>query len=165
MIVAWPGVTDAGSRSSVPTISMDLFPTILEMADVEIPESHRPTVDGKTLVPFLRTGKEPETERPLFWHMPHQWGARGPGIEPFTSMRLGKWKCYYFHDGPRVELYDLSKDLSETNDVAAANTETVNALLLRMNNWFQQTGAQLSNDTSSGEEIQRPGSFISGRNN
>ena len=44
-------------------------------------------------------------------------GASGPGIEPFTAIRQGKWKLIFFHDGKRYELYNLEKDIGETNDV------------------------------------------------
>ena len=165
LIVAWPGVTDSGDRSNIPTISMDLFPTILDMANVEIPVAHQPLVDGESLVPLLKKEGVLPMDRPLLWHMPHQWGARGPGIEPFTSLRKGHWKCYYFHDGPRVELYDLADDLSETRNVAVENTDTVRELLMEMGACLEKTDSQLSIDITTGSEIIRPGVRTSRGNN
>ena len=94
--------------------------------------------------------------------MPHQWGASGPGIEPFTSYRRERWKLLFFHDGPRVELYDLDSDLGETRDLAADHPEIVDRLLLELDDWMTTTGADLSLDKATGSPIARPGSLIRG---
>jgi arylsulfatase A-like enzyme len=151
-MVAWPGVTDEPSRTDTPTIAMDIHATILEMAGVEVPS----TTDGESLVEVLTGDGELDRGLPLVWHMPHQWGAKGPGIEPFTSIRIGSFKCYFFHDGPRVELYDLGNDLSETNDLAQAQPEVVRQCLLEMDAWFDATDAQSSISKPSGEPVIRP---------
>ena len=89
--------------------------------------------------------------------MPHQWGASGPGIEPFSSIRRGSWKLYYFHDGPRIELYDLSEDPGETSEIAAANLEICRALLMDLDAWFKETGAEMSIDRNSNQPVMMPG--------
>jgi hypothetical protein len=100
----------------------------------------------------------PARDRPLVWTMPHQWGASGPGIEPFTSIRRGDWKLLWFHDGPRIELYDLAGDLGETNDVAADHPELVRELLRELDAWYADTGASRSLLTETGEPIGLPSS-------
>ena len=91
--------------------------------------------------------------------MPHQWGAPGPGIEPFSSIRKGQWKLLYFHDGPRVELYDLSSDLEERDDLATDQLETTCRLLRELDAWFRETGASTSLLTDTGKPIESPASF------
>src|SRR5205823_2559373 len=80
---ARPGVTRAGrgTRDSgscdVPVSSIDFFPTILEMAGVR-PDAEHP-VDGVSLVPLLKGGKELKREA-LYWHYPHYSNQGGrPG--------------------------------------------------------------------------------------
>ncbi|MCH2161604.1 MAG: sulfatase [Phycisphaerales bacterium] len=160
LLIAWPGVTDQAERSDLPVISMDLHPTILEMSGVAEPATRVP-VDGESLVALLKDGKGPPPDRSLVWHMPHQWGAAGPGIEPFTSIRKDRWKLLYFHDGPRVELYDLSSDLSEQHDLAQDRPAITRQLLLDLDAWFKDTGARISLLKGKGEEVESPASFAS----
>lgn len=157
LIIAWPGVVPGGTRNSTPVISMDLFPTIIEMAETTASEDIDLPGDGWNLAPILRGTEEGEAERRLTWHMPHQWGASGPGIEPFSSIRRGFWKLYYFHDGPRIELYDLSEDPGETSEIAATNLEICRALLMDLDAWFKETGAEMSIDRNSNQPVMMPG--------
>ncbi len=153
------GLHADGRRVSTPVTTTDLFPTLLECASVEIPDAHASTVDATSLVGLLRAdaaGAPPSADRGLAWHMPHQWGAKGPGIEPFTSWRRGPWTLLYFHDGPRIELYDLSADLGETSDLAEARPEIVRALLLELDAWIEASQAKLSTELATGRSIPRP---------
>lgn len=154
-VVRWRGVTAAGSVSATPVISQDLFPTLLAAAGVALPENT--PVDGVDLASLLRGARGPTVYRPLVWHQPHQWGARGPGIEPFTSIRLGDEKLIFFHAGPRFELYDLSDDIGETRDLAPERPERVRVLAGALDAWFASTGASLSIDRATGEPIAAPG--------
>ena len=36
-------------------------------------------------------------ERPLYWHYPHFWGVAGPGIEPYSAIRVGQWKLIFYY--------------------------------------------------------------------
>src|SRR6185503_16963372 len=60
MIVHWPGVTKPGSVCETPVITMDLFPTILEITGQK--EAARKGVDGANLVPLLRQDGELKRE-------------------------------------------------------------------------------------------------------
>ena len=156
------GLHADGRRVDTPVTTTDLFPTLLELAGVAIPAEHAATLDAISITGLLeeRTAAEPPAfDRGLAWHMPHQWGAKGPGIEPFTSWRRGDWKLLYFHDGPRIELYDLAADLGETTDLAASRPEVARRLLLELDAWMTATGANLSIDLATGEPITRPAAF------
>ena len=150
---------------SCSAIPHDLFPTLVAAAGASIPSSHAPRVEGIDLTPVL-AGAEPPL-RPLFWHMPHFWGIRGPGIEPYSAVRLGDHKLLWFHStpvpgaegapptngGPRFELYDLGADLGETRDLAAEEPATVAALARVLGDWLVSTDAQLSLDGASGAVV------------
>ena len=154
-VIHWPGLTEPGSRSDAPVVTYDLYPTILTAAGVTLPAET--TLDGHDLSPIL-SGRisDDQAERIIGWNQPHQWGASGPGIEPFTSIRQGTWKLIYFHAGPRFELYDLENDLGETTDLASSDPGRVRAMAEVMTKWIDQTGAQLSNDLETGEPIPTP---------
>ena len=57
LIVSWPGVTQPGTVSDAPVITMDLFPSLVEMAG--LPAAARTAVDGVSLAPLLRGEKTP----------------------------------------------------------------------------------------------------------
>ena len=83
-------------------------------------------------------------ERPLYWHMPHFWGPRGPGIQPFSSIRRGPWKMiYYHHPEPKRVLFQLQEDLGESRDVAQQNPQILQSLSKQLANHLRQTGASL----------------------
>jgi arylsulfatase A-like enzyme len=160
-VIALPGDEDDGHRESTPVTAIDLLPTLTELANVEVPADHAAILDGESIVALLdeRTPRSgPARDRPLVWTMPHQWGASGPGIEPFTSIRRGDWKLLWFHDGPRVELYDLANDLGETTDVATDHPDLVQELLSELDAWYAETGASRSLLTATGEPIGLPSS-------
>ena len=69
-------------------------------------------IDGVSFVPLLKQKNGYPKDRPLFWHFPHNYG-----VEPFSSMRKGDWKLIYFHADEHFELYNLKKDISESNNL------------------------------------------------
>ena len=158
-LIAWPGVTDqegrAGTTVDTPIISHDFYPTILVMAGLQTDLA--PEMDGRELSSLL-TGRKAlfDDSRVLGWHQPHQWGLQGPGIEPFTSIRQGHWKLIFFHGDRRLELYNLQEDLGETKDLAEDMPAKAQAMAKVMQDWIDQTGAQLSIDKKTGKPIPGP---------
>lgn len=139
LIVKVPGVTQAGMACDTPVITMDFFPTLLELAGADKSAS-RTAVDGVSIVPLLRGEKEtPHAE--LFWHYPHYWN--GGKISPYSVAHIGDWKLIRFYETGREELYNLKSDLSETNDLAEANTGKRKELSARLDAWLKEVGAQM----------------------
>lgn len=151
-VIRWPGVARAGEREDTAIISQDFFSTIVNAAGANLPQG----LDSRDLAPLLRDAKGEIKSRTLGWNQPHQWGASGPGIEPFTSIREGAWKLIYFHSGRRFELYDLAHDIGETSDLAQDMPGRVILLAKVMQDWIDNTGAQLSIDPAKGREILGP---------
>ncbi|MFT5205275.1 MAG: arylsulfatase A-like enzyme, partial [Phycisphaerales bacterium] len=82
------GLDKKASVNDANVITHDLFPTILQYAGIDVPDDH--VIDGIAV-------EDMQSDRVIGWHQPHQWGASGPGIEPFTAIRQGKWKLIFFH--------------------------------------------------------------------
>jgi arylsulfatase A-like enzyme len=139
------GLDKKPSINTANIITHDLFPTIIKYARATIPEGH--IIDGVDL-------DKPNESRISGWHQPHQWGASGPGIEPFTAIRQGKWKLIFFHDGERYELYDLEIDIGETNNVCSTNQEVCQLMQKQLAMWAIQRNAQPSILTETGEAIE-----------
>ncbi len=140
-------VQDLDKKSSVNTenvISHDLFPTILQYAGIDAPDNH--VIDGIAL-------EDVHGDRVIGWHQPHQWGAAGPGIEPFTAIRQGKWKLIFFHADERYELYDLVRDIGETVNVKSKYPFKFREMRNTLLNWAINREAQPSILIETGEPV------------
>ena len=135
-IIRAPGVTQPGSVSNQPIVSMDFFPTMLELAGLPPkPDLH---ADGRSLLPELK-GKKGKP-RPLYWHYPHYHGSTW---RPGASIRDGDWKLIKFYDHEKVELYNLKEDPSESNDLAKQNSKIAKDLEHKLVAWQKRMNAKL----------------------
>lgn len=160
-VVRWPGVVEAGSKSSVPITLVDLFPTFLAAAVVPIPDGK--TLDGESLLPLMK--QEGNLKRSaIFWHFPGYLNSavtrgRDPVFRtrPVSVIRKGDWKLHLYHeqwqlDGGRaaiasnnaVELYNLAEDVGERKNVASEQTAKRDELIEDLLAWFDSTGALLA---------------------
>ncbi|OAV45287.1 sulfatase [Lewinella sp. 4G2] len=106
-----PGYTEPGSQPTSLVTGVDLYPTLLELAGLRLqPEEHR---DGISLIPALSGDTLPE--RDLVWHYPH-YGNQGG--EPSSILRRGDWKLIHYYEDGRDELYQLSTDAGEQQDLS-----------------------------------------------
>jgi arylsulfatase A-like enzyme len=140
LIVYWPGVTKAGSVSDTPVISMDLYPTMLEMAAVK--DVANKTMDGVSLVPLLRQSGSLKRDA-IFWHYPHYQHYQLGGTTPYSAIHAGDFKLIEFHDDMRVELYNLREDIGEKHDLAKEMPDKVEELRRRLHDWRKEMGAQM----------------------
>ncbi len=136
LIVTWPGVTKGAQVEATPAITMDLYPTLLELAGVKPMQS---LVDGISLAPLLRSGAKPDRDA-IFWHYPHYHPG---GATPYSAIRSGDLRLVHFYEDGRDELYDLAHDVGETKDLAAAQPERAKALRTRLDAWLKSVDAQL----------------------
>jgi arylsulfatase A-like enzyme len=140
LIVYWPNHTTAGSASDTPVITMDLFPTILEMAGL----AHVGVrdVDGVSLAPLLEQSGDIR-ERSLFWHYPHYQHYQLEGTTPYGAVRRGDHRLIEFYDDHRVELYDLREDVGERNNLAVSSPKLVKSMQDELHAWLHDVDAQM----------------------
>lgn len=124
-IAWWPGVVPAGIESTTTTMTMDLFPTLLELAGLNRPAADTPVrLDGVSFAPVLLRN-EALPERTLFWR---QGDSR--------AVRSGNWKLVSIHDAP-FELYDLASDIGERKNLAKDQPDKLRELVGRHREWAQ----------------------------
>jgi len=117
-------------------MTIDIYPTVLELAGVKPLES---LVDGISLGGLLKHGTKPvRTE--LFWHYPHYHPG---GATPYSAIRSGDLRLVHFYEDGRDELFDLSADAGETQDLAYARPAQAKALRSRLDSWLNSVDAQL----------------------
>ncbi len=126
MIASWPGKITPGSESSHISAFWDIFPTVMDILGKDVNES----IDGISLLPTLLGKDGQEEHNYLYWEF-HERGGR-------LALRQGDWKLvkYNVNKEPigEYELYDLSKDIGEENNLAAKMPEKVNELRVLLEN-------------------------------
>ena len=142
--VRWPKKIKAGAKVDTPVTGLDFYPTYMDILDLKLENK---TLDGISIKALLE-GTGDIKERALFWHFPIYLqaysvgndGSRDPlfRTRPGSTMRFGKWKLHeYFEDGA-FELYDLSKDIGEQNDLSKSMPERVQELAKMLKDWRSQ---------------------------
>ncbi|MCM4174122.1 arylsulfatase [Arenibacter sp. TNZ] len=120
MIVSWPGKIIPKSKTDHVSAFWDIFPTLSEIVGVPVPEN----LDGISFLPTLiQSGNQLEHDY-LYWEF-HEKGGR-------QALRKGDWKAVKYDvlknpDAP-MELYNLSEDIGEENNVAESHPEVVNEM-------------------------------------
>ena len=138
-IARWPSITKPGGRcDSYIHNSLDLAPTLLEIAGAEIPTG----LDGQTLVPLLK-GDSQDRLREAFceFHGCHM------GLYSIRMLQTDRFK-YIFHVNDIDELYDQENDPYELTNLAQdpAYADELKALRLRMVDWLAKTNDHLYNE-------------------
>lgn len=118
MIARWPGKIAAGATSDHVSAFWDVMPTLGAIADVPVPED----VDGISMLPTLLGNYDEQVQHGyLYWEFHERGGKQAVRKGDWKAVRLGVTKD---RNAP-IELYDLSDDLGEVNDVAQAHPDIV----------------------------------------
>jgi arylsulfatase A len=128
-IAWWPGKIAAGSSTEEITSMMDFLPTFAALAEAKLPEKK---IDGGNLWPLLAGANNAKSPHDVFFYF------KGLKLE---AIRHGSMKLHLSvvenlpakgknedRKGPQPRLYDLSKDIGESNDLALAMPSEVTRL-------------------------------------
>ncbi|MDP1561423.1 MAG: sulfatase-like hydrolase/transferase [Pirellulaceae bacterium] len=150
LFVVWPGVTQPGRICTEPVTQLDIFPTLCQLSNSEIPESA--TIDGQSWLPLMRKSI-PWPSRALFWHFPAYLesyrqridGQRDPLFRsrPCSVIREGRWKLIHYFEDQTSRLYDIELDPSESIDWSVRRRDVTKNLLGKLELWQTETGADL----------------------
>jgi arylsulfatase A-like enzyme len=128
-VIHWPaGGLIGGTKWDGLCGALDMFPTLIAMTGATMPQT-RP-LDGKNVWPALRDRQPSPVESYYF-----VWRDE-------DAIRTADWKLHRFFD--RFELYDITKDETESTNVAAAHPDVVKTLAAKMDAWAESLGAALS---------------------
>jgi arylsulfatase A-like enzyme len=126
-VISWPGKIKAGSVSEQVNLSMDIFPTLAEVAGIKLEHE----VNGRGFLPTLLGQSMEEIERPLYF-VRREGGTRYGG-KAYHALRLGDWKLLQNSPYQPQELYNLKDDPMEEKNVIKDNPkiyQQLNALLM-----------------------------------
>jgi arylsulfatase A-like enzyme len=126
MIALWPEKIVAGSSSDHISAFWDMMPTFAELSGIEPPKN----IDGISMLPSLLNNKEQQKHDYLYWEF-HEKGGR-------IALRKDNWKAVRYNvlkdPNSKIELYDLSIDPSESNNVADEHPDLVKELTNTLEN-------------------------------
>lgn len=136
-IVRGPGI-EADSWCHRRIVGYDLFPTLCQLAGVT--ESLPSTIEGGNIA-HLFAGKDEPVKRPreeVVFHFPHYQGDT-----PHTALFLGNHKLIRFYEDNSLLLYDVSRDISERNNLVDQMPGVTKNLEERMNAYLAMLNAQM----------------------
>ena len=124
-LASYPGVFPAGLTFAHPVSTLDIFPTVTALTGTTPPAN----LDGVNLAPFLTGQKTTAPHDALFF-----------SINGLGAVRSDRRKLVLATDGT-PELFDLSRDLAEKNNLAPAQPDRVKALREKWQAWHSRLPA------------------------
>jgi len=123
-IACWPGKIKPGTVTNQTTMTMDLFPTMVEMTGAKLPDDLK--LDGVSLLPVLQGRSLPE--RTLFWRFRKE-----------HAVRKGPWK-FLVRDKQQY-LFNLEADIGETNNLMQSRPDLAETLRTEYLAWEKDVTA------------------------
>ncbi len=139
LIIRGPGIKP-NSWCHTRVVGYDFFPTFCEwggVAKATLPKG----IEGGGIVPLLGDNSPGDVRRPreeLVFHFPHYQGDT-----PHSAIFLGDSKLLHFYEDDHDELYDLSQDLGERQNLAAQRPAETRQLRERLQKYLVAVNAQL----------------------
>jgi len=140
LVISAPGLVAKNHRVRALARSVDVMPTLLELAGVPIPG----TVQGVSLAGQARGGAEGPSDRASFAMTDELYLAFG--WSPLRSIEQGGWK---YVRAPKPELYELSSDPGERTNRAAGDADRVRELEALLARELEATKGSLRHEETS----------------
>jgi len=149
MVVRWPGKVAAGRKCAAPVISIDFYPTFLEIAGAS--KSTNQVLDGVSLMPLLLNAGGLSREA-IFWHFPCYLQNIPKGYRqdshdgrwrtsPCSVVRKGDWKLLEFFEDGSLELYNLKNDIGERKNLVNEKPGKAKELHALLKQWRESINA------------------------
>jgi arylsulfatase A-like enzyme len=145
----WPARFPKPIRTNIPAVHMDMYPTALAAAGVNLPD-HRP-IDGMDILPLL-DGKVKEREKPIgFILFEPKAPTKSPPVDCVNgtqgiwidgSLKLIVAQADRETDNRPIHrnrpgLYDIHADPKDSKDLSAAMPERVTVMRVALDRWRQ----------------------------
>ncbi len=132
-IATWPGKIKAGSTNGLEAMTMDILPTLVDL----IGGPKQPRVDGSSILPTLM-GEKQELARELYFT--RREGGLRYGGKTIDAVIKGEWKLLQNSPFEPLELYRISEDPYEQNDLSSKERRIFNEMSLIFQKHLQEGG-------------------------
>ena len=128
------------SQSDEPVVTHDILPTLADLAGSI--EQIGQDIEGVSLVPLLRQtdSKVDRAFDSLVFHYPH-YNLVGMS-EPHSAIRFGDYKLVNFPVSDRQLLFNISKDIGESEDLSSEKADLVSLMKNKMETYLSEVGAE-----------------------
>jgi arylsulfatase A len=133
-IIWMPTVVNKARVENTLVTTDDIFNTCMQLAGVATKSP-----DGVSIVPLLLSKSLPA--RDYYLHFPHYSPQHG---KPGAVIRRGNYKLIEWYEDGKLELFDLIKDESEKNNLAAQFPQLVTDMKTALDTWRKETGAKMT---------------------
>jgi len=164
LIVRWPGVTKPGS-STVMLHAVDMYPTLSSIAGAKLPDPKAHPLDGESFTGILRGSRTELQRKSIYWHFPGYMDTRAvPVTSVIKNVGADRYKLLYFYEPRRYEMYKLSADIGEKNDLMeGAPDRSVMAIATDLRNdmlaWLARMNPPAMKYRADGKEVPGPVPF------
>lgn len=110
-LIKWPGVVEAGSKSTQMIQNLDYAPTFLDMAGAEIPAD----IQGQSIVPLLKGTQEGDFRDAIYYHYYEYPSVHM--VPRHYGIRTARHKLIHFYQFDVWEMYDLQEDPDELQNI------------------------------------------------
>ncbi len=125
-------------QENMPIWGADFYPTLLAMAGIAMPNPRE--IEGLNLKKEILATSKKARERTLYWHYPHYSNQKS---KPAAAIRVGDWKLVQHFENKQLELYDLSNDIGEKQNLSTKYPKKAQKLLKKLEEWQQKHNAIL----------------------
>jgi len=143
-IFRWPGKIQPGTTSDEPIHGIDLYPTCLDAAGAEQPENYK--LDGLSLMPCLTSDGSARLDRQaLYWYYP-KYARYKKNTDSWVHIwrnvvRTREYKLIEYIDDHRYELFHISDDISESENLVEEQPEKADELIWKLDVWKERVDA------------------------
>jgi arylsulfatase A-like enzyme len=120
MIAHWPAKIEGGRIEDTPLAFADVLPTLADLVDAPQSAMKGLAPNGASVLPILVNPEAEMTERVLYWEFAQQLGDPNSGVVGTVKQaaRRGDWKVVRLREDAPIELYNITTDKSESNNLA-----------------------------------------------
>lgn len=126
-LMLYPGMTRVGGISDIPVQSIDIFPTLIEIASGE--KYVDPAINGVSLLPILK--EEPFAKRNLYFFRSYE--------DQYAAVIQDEWKLVKYHSG-KFELFNLIEDIGEKKNLWNKEVSIGESLAKDLSDWEKDVG-------------------------
>ena len=128
-MIYYPKITSPNSVTNVPVQSIDLYPTLVEIASGRTHNNE--DIQGVSLMPLLK-GREID-KRNLYFFRSYE--------DQYAAVISGDWKLVKYHSG-KFQLFNVTEDISEQNDLIGTGLAIENELKINIAAWEEEAVPQ-----------------------
>jgi len=152
----WPGTWNPGETKAL-AAHIDVFPTLAEITGAALTDAAKRQIEGRSLMPLLQNPDTDWPDRYLVTHLGRWPKGTDPNACKFSmaAVRNTRWAMVSENGGgePRWQLFDLTKDYSQKNDVAARNPEVMQELASAFDKWWEECLPLMVNEKAIGPKL------------